>query len=90
MTLIASRALLKRGAQGVYCGLVPDLRVGFAVKAESGSPVAADAMTAVVLRALNVVDNAVWRQMIDLPYFKETSWRGLLAGEYRPENGWPS
>jgi L-asparaginase II len=90
MALTDGRVLLKRGAQGVYGGLVPDLGVGLAVKAESGSSIAADAMTAVVLRRLGVVDDAVWRRMIDLPYFKETSWRGEPAGEYRPGNGWPT
>ncbi|EKV30560.1 L-asparaginase II [Caenispirillum salinarum AK4] len=89
MTLTGGRALLKRGAQGVYGGLVPDLGLGLAIKAESGSSIAADAMTAVVLRVLGVADETIWRRMTDLPYFKETSWRGLPAGEYRPVEGWP-
>ncbi|GAA0597942.1 asparaginase [Caenispirillum bisanense] len=90
MVLTGGRVLLKRGAQGVYGGCIPDTGIGFAIKAESGSSVAADAMTAVVMRALKLVDDATWQALTDLPYFRETSWRGLPAGTYRPEGGWPA
>lgn len=89
MELTGGRALLKRGAQGVYGGLVPELGLGFAIKAESGNAIAADAMAAVVLRTLGVVEDQVWQRMTTLPCFRESSWRGLPAGEYRPEVGWP-
>lgn len=90
MVLTGRRVLLKRGAQGVYGGCVPDSGLGFAIKAVSGSSVAADAMTAVVMRELRLVDDETWQKMVDLPYFRETSWRGLPAGSYRPEEGWPA
>lgn len=90
MVLTGNRVLLKRGAQGVYGGCVPEKGLGFAIKAESGNSVAADAMTAVVMRELGLVDDEVWKKIVDLPYFRETSWRGLPAGTYRPEDGWPA
>lgn len=90
MTAVGSRVLLKRGAQGVYSGVVPEAGLGFAVKAESGSAVAADAMTAVVMRSIGVVNDEQWHTLTNLPYFRERSWRGLHAGDYRPEAGWPA
>ncbi len=46
------RLFVKTGAEGVFCGCVPDLRIGFALKCEDGATRAAEAATAGLLLSL--------------------------------------
>lgn len=52
----AGRALVKTGAEGVHCGIVPAEGIGIAIKAEDGARRAAEAVMAAVLRWLGIID----------------------------------
>ena len=55
MTEAAGRAFLKLGAEGLYCGGVPERGLGFAVKIEDGARRAVDAAVIRVLEGLGVL-----------------------------------
>lgn len=52
METAPGRVFAKTGAEGVFCGAVPELGVGFALKAEDGTTRAAEAAVAAVLAHL--------------------------------------
>jgi L-asparaginase II len=57
MRLLGSRALVKTGAEGVFCGALPDLGLGIAIKCDDGGGRAAEAiMAAVIARFLPLED----------------------------------
>ena len=81
MRRLAGRVYLKGGAEGVYCGGLPELGVGIALKIDDGAKRAAEAAMAAVLAAL-LPDGrkdiaAAWD-------FSLKSWRGAPVGEIAP------
>ncbi len=52
------RALVKTGAEGVYCGALPELGLGFALKVDDGAGRAAEVVCGRVLRRLGVIGEA--------------------------------
>lgn len=52
MRIAGADLLLKLGAEGVYCGALPPLGLGIAIKCEDGGSRAGDAVTAAILAAL--------------------------------------
>lgn len=50
MTALGEAAFVKVGAEGVYCGAMPSLGLGFALKCDDGAARAAEAATAALLR----------------------------------------
>ena len=54
----AGRALVKTGAEGVYCGALPEQGLGFALKVDDGAGRAAEVICGRVLRRLGVIDEA--------------------------------
>src|SRR5690606_23839432 len=55
----AGRIMVKTGAEGVYCGAVPELGVGIALKCDDGAGRAAEVMIAAVLARLLADDEAL-------------------------------
>lgn len=55
MKSLGGRAILKTGAEGVYCGAVPGEGLGFAIKADDGAGRAAEAVAGQVLRRLGLI-----------------------------------
>lgn len=54
---IGGKAIVKTGAEGVYCGTVPDLGLGFAVKVDDGAGRASEIVAGALLRRLGVIDD---------------------------------
>ncbi|MBB3066359.1 asparaginase [Limibacillus halophilus] len=54
---VGGRAIVKTGAEGVYCGTVPDLGLGFAVKVDDGAGRASEIVAGALLRRLGVIDD---------------------------------
>ncbi|MCG8594614.1 MAG: asparaginase [Kiloniellales bacterium] len=52
------RALVKTGAEGVFCGALPELGLGFALKVDDGATRAAEVVCGRVLRRLGVIGEA--------------------------------
>ncbi len=55
MRVLKGRAVVKTGAEGVYCGAIPGEGLGFAIKAEDGASRAAEAVCGQVLHRLGVL-----------------------------------
>ena len=58
ITATRGRALVKTGAEGVFCGALPELGLGFALKTDDGARRAAENLTARLLHRLGVLDEA--------------------------------
>lgn len=58
-------ALVKTGAEGVYCAVVPDARIGIAVKIDDGARRAAEFVTAHLLKRFGAMDAAAERALAD-------------------------
>ncbi len=49
MQLFGARVFVKTGAEGVYCGALPEQGLGIAVKCDDGAGRAAEAVTAAII-----------------------------------------
>ena len=56
MERLGGRALVKTGAEGVFCMALPDQGIGIAVKAQDGAARAAEAVVAHLLEAFGLID----------------------------------
>ncbi len=77
MAKLPGRVFLKTGAEGVYCGGFPELKVGFALKIDDGTT-RASAGTAMAI-VEHVVPEAVGLMHRDVL----KSWRGIEVGTIR-------
>jgi len=83
MQALGARAFVKTGAEGVYCGALPDLGLGFAVKCDDGAGRAAEVVTAALVQhflqpggeAAGVVDRLARPEL--------RNWNGIRVGEVR-------
>ena len=84
MTLFGQRVLVKTGAEGVFCGALPELGLGIALKCEDGATRAAEvAMAAMIERFLPLSDGE--RATLGRFVRKEVrSWNGIAVGGLRP------
>jgi L-asparaginase II len=87
MQALGARAFVKSGAEGVHCGALPQLGLGFAVKCEDGAgraaQVVAAALVARFLGASGGADPAVAvAERLARPAL--INWNGLAVGALRP------
>jgi L-asparaginase II len=80
MTLLAGAALLKTGAEGVFCAALPALGLGVALKCDDGATRAAEAMMAAVLARLLPAHAEALRCWT---HARVLTRRGAEAGEVR-------
>jgi len=88
MPLFSGRLSAKTGAEGVYCGALPDLGLGIALKIDDGAARASEvAMAAVIASRLTPTDDgaraAFERWLVPLVRNR----RGIPVGEVRPTAG---
>jgi len=79
-----SRVFVKAGAEGVYCGALPELGLGIAIKCEDGHGRAAEvAMAAVIARLMRLddIDREVMARFVR-PVLR--NWKGTVVGGMRP------
>jgi L-asparaginase II len=87
------RVFVKGGAEGVYCGALPELGYGIAIKCDDGQGRAAEVvMAAMVERFLRLgdADQAFLTRFVRPPL---RNWNGGVVGELRPvelRNGEPA
>ncbi len=83
MRLLGPRALVKTGAEGVFCGALPQQGFGIAVKCDDGAGRAAEAiMAALIARFLPLAD----RESAALTRFARPTlrnWNGVEIGQLR-------
>jgi L-asparaginase II len=77
MTRLHDKVLLKSGAEGVYCGGLPELELGFALKIEDGAKRAAEAAVLALIGRFYPI-------ACELGPTRLTNWRGLDIGSIRP------
>lgn len=84
---LAGRALVKTGAEGVYCAVLPDERLGIAIKIDDGARRAAEFVTMRLLQRLGVVnDEAAHRLRADIePVIANRA--GVAVGAIRAAEG---
>lgn len=79
MEAATGRIFVKGGAEGVHCGVLPELGLGFALKCSDGAGRAVDVATAALIRKyLPDVDVSEDER----PILK--NWRGIHVGSMRP------
>ena len=84
MERLGERAFVKGGAEGVFCGALPDQGLGIAFKCDDGAGRAAEAvMAALMLRLMRLDADA--RALLDgfaRPVLR--NWNGIEVGRLRP------
>lgn len=84
MELLGERAFVKTGAEGVYCGTLPELGLGLALKIDDGAGRAAEvAMGALLLQFLTLAESeATVLAPLVRPVLR--NWNGIEVGGLRP------
>jgi L-asparaginase II len=82
MTLGAGRIFVKVGAEGVYCGALPELGLGFALKCDDGAVRAAETMVAALIARLS--KDALGEEVGALSHQVMKNWNGIEVGIVRP------
>lgn len=77
MKKLPGRVFMKTGAEGVYCGAVPELAIGFALKIDDGATRASAGTTVAVVERL--LPEA--RGIVDRAHIR--NWRGTEVGTIR-------
>lgn len=77
------RAIIKGGAEGVYCGFLPEKKVAFAVKAGDGAGRAAQVATAAVLLNLGGLTPQEFKDLERFTQPAVTNWKGDVVGQIR-------
>ncbi len=76
-------AIVKTGAEGVYCAALPGLGLGVALKIEDGAARAAEIALAAILRRLEVIDAARAKCLADRLTAPRRNWNGIHVGDVR-------
>lgn len=85
MEAFGARVFVKTGAEGVHCGALPELGLGFAIKCDDGAGRAAQAITAALVQHfLGPVNDAAARTLDRLARPELRNWNGIRVGELRP------
>ena len=78
------RIMIKTGAEGVYCGAVPELGLGIAVKCDDGAGRAAETAVGAVLAKLLSTDAALAATLREMTNPVQKNWNGIEVGRIRP------
>jgi L-asparaginase II len=82
MQHFGARVFVKTGAEGVYCGALPEQGLGIALKCDDGAGRAAElVMAAMIARFLPDADQT-WLERFLRPALR--NWNGIIVGGLRP------
>ena len=88
MPLFPGRLFVKGGAEGVYCGALPEAGLGIAIKIDDGASRASEtAMAAVIASRLAASDDAARAAFARWLAPPVRNRRGIAVGEVRPTAG---
>jgi L-asparaginase II len=84
MQRFGARVFVKTGAEGVFCGALPEEGLGIALKCEDGATRAAEVMMAAMLARLLKLGSTdrAWLARFVRPTLK--NWNGVVVGDMRP------
>ncbi|MGZ3803862.1 MAG: asparaginase [Pseudobdellovibrionaceae bacterium] len=80
------RALIKGGAEGVVCGVLPEKKVAFAIKAADGASRAAQVVAAALLLQLGGLTETEFKALSKYTQPVITNWKGDVVGQIRIAN----
>ncbi len=83
MQLFGARVLVKTGAEGVYCGALPELGLGIALKCDDGASRAAQAVMAALIARLLPLDAAERAALAAFTQPVLRNWSGIEVGAVR-------
>lgn len=83
MQVAPGKIFAKTGAEGVFCALLPEKGLSFAVKCEDGASRAAEAMIAALLARHFEKDSEEQSALMKLAHHGMTNWNGLPVGTVR-------
>jgi L-asparaginase II len=78
------RVFVKGGAEGVFCGALPEQGLGFAVKCDDGAGRAAEVVTAALVARFLPMDEAERAFLDRFLHPPLRNWNGIMVGELRP------
>lgn len=84
MRAAGGRVMVKIGAEGVYCGAIPELGLGIALKCDDGAARAAEVMIAAVVAKLLPSEDALSAMIGDMARPVMANWNGTAVGALRP------
>jgi L-asparaginase II len=80
MKLLGARAFVKTGAEGVYCGALPELGLGVAIKCNDGAGRAAEAVMAAVIARFLPLEAAERASLARFVTPTLRNWNGIEVG----------
>jgi L-asparaginase II len=85
MQHFGARVFVKTGAEGVYCGALPEAGLGIAIKCDDGAGRAAEVvMAAMIARFFDTdADRAALERFVH-PILR--NWNGMEVGRLRPND----
>jgi len=84
MEAAGGRTLVKGGAEGVYCAMLPASGLGIALKIDDGAGRAAEVAIGYLLRRFKALDDAVAGQLEEKLEPAIRNWAGREVGRIRP------
>jgi L-asparaginase II len=84
MQLLGARVYIKGGAEGVYCGALPDAGLGFAVKCDDGGMRAAEVVTAALIARFAPLSDSDRAALEHFVRPGTRNWNGIAVGSLRP------
>jgi L-asparaginase II len=81
MQLLGARALVKTGAEGVFCATLPEQGLGIAIKCDDGAGRAAEAITAALIARFLPLDAHQQAAIAKLARPTLRNWNGMPVGE---------
>jgi L-asparaginase II len=84
MQMAGARVFVKTGAEGMFCGALPDEGLGFAIKCDDGAGRAAEVIAAALVGRFGTWSGA--EQILLDRFMRPTmrNWNGIVVGELRP------
>jgi L-asparaginase II len=80
MKLLGARAFVKTGAEGVYCGALPELGLGIAIKCADGASRAAEAVMAAIIARFLSLEAADRASLARFTTPTLRNWNGIEVG----------
>lgn len=84
MEVAGGGAIVKSGAEGVYCGALPNLGLGIALKIQDGASPAAEVAMAAILQRLGILDQERSAHLADRLTVPLRNRNGIHVGDLRP------
>jgi L-asparaginase II len=83
MQLLGARVFVKTGAEGVYCGALPELGLGIALKCDDGAGRASQAVMAALIARFLPLGDAERAALTRLAHPTLRNWNGIEIGALR-------